>query len=154
MKMKSFLWALGIAILSVNQLQGQSVKEYNDFVRQGIKLTTKELVYGQLDLTDTEEAAFDKVFDPYFEKRSAIAQERLPALVQYTLNAPVMSDEKLKEFNKYLMKTNRKLSRLNKKYYNKSRRVIPVKKATQLFLAEKYLRNQLEVELIEGIFRF
>ena len=132
----------------------QTTQEYKDFLKSGVKLTTKEIVYGQLELSDSEIAAFDKIFDAYFEKRAEIAQERIPVLVDYTLNAPMMNDESLKAFNKYLMQTSNKINKLNRKYYNKSRKVIPIQKATQFFLAEKYIRSEFELQLIESLFSF
>ena len=133
---------------------GQTDQEYKDFLKAGVKLSTKEIVYGQLELSDSEIAAFDNIFDSYFDKRAAIAQERIPVLVNYTLNAPMMNDESLQTFNNYLMKTSNKINKLNRKYYNKSRRVIPIQKATQFFLAEKYIRNEFELQLIESLFSF
>lgn len=135
-------------------VSAQTNQEYKDFLKAGAKLTTKEIVYGQLGLNNSEMERFDKIFDAYFEKRAEIAQERIPVLVEYTLNAPMMNEESLKSFNNYLMKTSRKISKLNKKYYNKSRRVIPIQKATQFFLAEKYIRNEFELQLIQGVFSF
>jgi hypothetical protein len=144
----AFIFA-GITILSA-----QTQQEYEDFLKSGIKLSTKEIVYEELALTPAEVEAFDAVFDAYLEKRGAIAQERLPILAEYALNAPTMSEEALQEFNAYLIKSNKQLSSLNKKYYNKSRKVIPIQKATQLFLVEKYLRNEVEMEMIESLFSF
>lgn len=135
-------------------LIAQTAQEYNDFLKAGIKLSTKEIVYAQLELTPAEVESFDRVFDGYFEKRSAIAKERLPVMVDYALNAPMMNDEALNDFNNYLISTNNKLNRLNKKYYNRAKKVIPIKKATQLFLAEKYLRDEVELLMFEGVFRF
>ena len=143
-----------ILLLCGGLLSAQSTQEYKDFLKAGVKLSTKEIVYGELELTPAEEEAFDKIFDRYFEERRAIAQERIPHLVEYTLNAPMMNEEALNAFNKYLMKTGRKISKLNKKYYNKARKAIPVHEATQFFLIEKYLRSEMELALIEGVFGF
>lgn len=149
-RIATFIFILcGIVLLS-----GQTNQEYKDFLKAGVKLTTKEIVYGQLELSNSEIERFDKIFDHYFEKRAEIAQERIPVLVEYTLNAPMMNEESLKAFNNYLMKTGKKISKLNRKYYNKSRKVIPIQKATQFFLAEKYIRSEFELQLIEGVFSF
>ncbi len=155
MSMKSPKYFLiAFCFLGFAQVMAQTMTEYEDFLKAGVKLSTKELVYAQLDLSEVEVLSFDKVFDSYFEKRSAIAKERLPVMVEYALNAPIMNDEALKDFNKYLIYSNNKINRLNKKYYNKAIKVIPIQKATQLFLAEKYLRNEVELQLIDGLFRF
>lgn len=135
-------------------ISAQTTQEYQDFLKAGVKLTTKEIVYGELELTDSEIAAFDKIFDSYFDKRAQIAKERIPVLVEYTLNAPMMNDEALKSFNKYIMQTANKINKLNRRYYNKSRKVIPIKKATTFFLAEKYIRSEFELQLIESLFSF
>ena len=143
-----------VLLFTCSGLLAQTMDEYKDFLSAGIKLTTKELIYKELELTPEEVANFDAIFDSYFDKRSAIARERLPVLVNYSLNAPMMNEEALREFNKYLMQSARRINKLNNKYYNKARKVIPIKKATALFLAEAYLRNSVENELIEGVFAF
>lgn len=152
--MKLHLFGLIALILGVTAISAQGVNEYEDFLKSGVKLASKEIVYSQLDLTSSEIEVFDKVFDSYFEKRSAIARERLPIMKAFAENASSMSDQDLKEFNAYLIKSNNKLNKLNKKYYNKARRVIPIKKATKLFLAEKFLRNEVELEILKTLFYF
>ena len=152
--MRTLITTFAIILCGIIAINAQTDQEYKDFLKAGVKLTTKEIVYGQLELNSSEIERFDKIFDAYFEKRAEIAQERIPVLVEYTLNAPMMNEESLKAFNNYLMQTSRKISKLNKKYYNKSRKVIPIQKATQFFLAEKYIRNEFELQLIEGVFSF
>lgn len=152
--MRKLITTIALILYGGIIVSAQTNQEYKDFLKAGAKLTTKEIVYGQLGLNNSEMERFDKIFDAYFEKRAEIAQERIPVLVEYTLNAPMMNEESLKSFNNYLMKTSRKISKLNKKYYNKSRRVIPIQKATQFFLAEKYIRNEFELQLIQGVFSF
>lgn len=155
MKFTKFL-TLTITLLFAGTfvVSSQTISEYEDFIKSGVKLSAKELVYQQLDLTPSEIADFDSVFDSYFEKRSVIAKERLPVMVEYASNASQMDDESLKEFNKYLIRSNKKLSSLNKKYYNKARKVISIKKATLFFLVEKYLRNEVEQQIIESVVEF
>ena len=152
--MKTILTTIILILCGSFMICAQTTEEYKDFLKAEVKLTTKEIVYGHLELNDSEIEAFDKIFDSYFDKRAEIARERIPVLVEYTLNAPMMNDEALKSFNKYLMQTANKINKLNRKYYNKSRKVIPIQKATQLFLAEKYLRSEFELELIESLFSF
>ena len=152
--MKTRLTTIILILCGSFMICAQTTEEYKDFLKAEVKLTTKEIVYGHLELNDSEIEAFDKIFDSYFDKRAEIARERIPVLVEYTLNAPMMNDEALKSFNKYLMQTANKINKLNRKYYNKSRKVIPIQKATQLFLAEKYLRSEFELELIESLFSF
>lgn len=152
--MKLRLLTLAVFLLGSQMMSAQKNSEYQDFLKAGVKLGTKEIVYSQLNLTSDEVEAFDKIFDTYLEKRSEIAKERLPIMAAYALNASTMSDEALKEFNAYLIKSNSQLNRLNKKYYNKARRAIPIKKATHLFLVEKILRDEVELEMLVGVFSF
>lgn len=133
-------------------IAAQSTNEYKDLLKSGLKISTKEIVYNQiLLLTPAEQQAFDKVFDTYLEKRAQLAEERIPILKEYALNAKTMSEDELNKFNSYIIKSDKKLNCLNKRYYKKSKRVIPIHKATKLFLVEKYLRNEIELEIIEAM---
>lgn len=147
--MKKIYGLLFIFVLSTALSFGQSAKEYEDFIKSGVRLTTKELIYEALELTEEEEAKFDRVFTQYLDKRQELAKERLPLLVEYAERADRMTPDELWMLNKTLMKNSRKLANLNKKYYNKARRAIPIEKATAFFLAEKYLRNEVEIEIID-----
>lgn len=73
-------------------------------------------------------------------------------MVEYAANKYTMPDDELIAFNAYLIKSNKQLARLNKRFYNKARKVIPIKKATAFFLIEKFLRNEVENEIIDGGF--
>lgn len=150
--MKRRLLSVILIALTASFLQGQTQTDYYDFLKSGIKISSKQIIFNALDLTQSEKENFNKVFDTYFKKRSEIAKERLPILVEYAANKYTMPDDELIAFNAYLIKSNKQLARLNKRFYNKARKVIPIKKATAFFLIEKFLRNEVENEIIDGGF--
>lgn len=133
---------------------GQTRQDYDNFINSSLKLSTKAIVYEQLNLSQTEVEAFDKIFDKYLEKRNTMASERLPVMLDYSINAGNMTSEEINDFNIYLLNTSVKLTKLNKKFFNKAKKVISPKKATQVILIEHYLRSQVESNLIENLFEF
>lgn len=150
--MKRYIILVQITLFISSGLFGQSKDDYDEFLVSTLKLTTKSVVYGELDLTESENSAFDKLFDGYLVKRAEIAKDRLPIMVYYSENSGGMSEARLNEFNQYLMKTGTKIHRLNKKFYNKARKILPVSKVTKLMLVEHYLRNETENFLISAVF--
>lgn len=150
--MKKLLVAVTVA-LSVHFSYAQSEQEYINVVKDALKIELKEHIYGQLNLSPTEEKAFDPLFNQYLKEQGKVSVQKWENFDGYLTLKDQYSVEKLDELNAGIWKANSQQVKLNKKYYKKFKKAIGVEKTTYFFFMKRYLDNAVEHRKLELIAR-
>lgn len=146
--MKKLLVAVTVA-LSVHFSYAQSEQEYINVIKDALKVELKEHIYGQLNLSPTEEKAFYPLFNQYLKDQGKVTQLKWSNFDGYLNLKDQYSPEKLDELNATIWKANSEQVKLNKKYYKKFKKAIGVEKATYFFFMKRYLDNAVEYRKLE-----
>ncbi|MDG3581901.1 MULTISPECIES: hypothetical protein [Galbibacter] len=138
---KLFLIGILLSFITVN---AQDDQDYADLLKSTAKVEVKSFIYDELELTETEENAFNPVFDKYLEESGKISVEKAALFDSYADNMDNYSSDQINTLNKDVLKTDLQKVKTDKKYYNKFVKAIGVEKTTQFFFLKKYLDNIVE----------
>ncbi len=146
--MKKLLVMAGV-VLSVQFSFAQSEQDYANLVKDAIKLEVKTHIYSQLNLSQSEEKAFDPLFEQYLKDQGKVTKIKWQNFDKYLSARDQYSAEKLDDLNQSIWKANSEQVKLNKKYYKKFKKAIGVEKATYFFFMKRYLDNAVEYRKLE-----
>lgn len=111
----------------------------------------KALIERYMQFSDAESAAFWPVYDAYMEKRQALGNDRIKIIGDYARNYANLTDDKAAQLTQTLLTNDLKLTKLEKKYYNKFKKVLSPLRASQFMQMERYLHTSIRNELQEAI---
>lgn len=143
------LLVMAAVVLSVQFSFAQSEQDYANLVKDAIKLEVKTHIYSQLNLSQSEEKAFDPLFEQYLKDQGKVTKIKWQNFDKYLSARDQYSTEKLDELNQSIWKANSEQVKLNKKYYKKFKKAIGVEKATYFFFMKRYLDNAVEYRKLE-----
>lgn len=110
-----------------------------------------ELVNAFMNLSDTEKAAFQPIYDSYESERKALGREKMRIINDYAANYETLTDVKADELTKANLKNNLAFEKLYDKTYNKAKKVLGAKKAAKFIQVENYLQTTIKFEIQDSI---
>lgn len=140
-----------ILVISVN-LSAQSSFKYDVDVIQSIYGKTKtDLVKECMGLSDTDNVAFQKVYDDYETERKVLGQKKIEIINDYGTNYSTLTDIKADELIKATLKNNLDYEKLYNKTYTKAKKAIGAINAAKFIQLEVYLQTTVRVEIQDSI---
>lgn len=120
---------------SVAPAQGpeDNLSAYLQLTDSAIRAKTNEIVSGVMNFTADEGAAFWPVYRKYEFENGKITDQMMAVIRDYKASLDTLDDAKAKELAEKVFQIDAQTVRLNQKYYKEFCKVIPPKRATQLF---------------------
>jgi hypothetical protein len=144
--MKKLILSL-IAICALNFIYAQTVDDYVELVRTQLKADKKVVVAEVLQLQAGEGDLFWPLYDEYNSAMYKIQTKRVQLIKDFAANYETMTPEKADELILKAFSIKQELLALDKKYYPKFKKVIPVTKAATYFQLENKIETLVNAEL-------
>lgn len=149
--MKKLSLILVMAIASFSSYAQSSYKEDVELVQSIYGKSKSDLVRQYMNLSDTQSAAFTKVYDNYETERKVLGQKKLEIINDYAQNYATLTDEKADELAKGTLKNNQDYEKLYSKTYNQIKKAIGAINAAKFIQLEVYLQTVIRNEIQETI---
>lgn len=149
--MKKLSIILVLAIASFSSYAQSSYKEDVELVQSIYGKSKSDLVRQYMNLSDTQAAAFTKVYDNYEAERKTLGQKKLQLINDYATNYATLTDEKADELAKGALKNNQDYEKLYSKTYGQAKKVIGAINAAKFIQLEVYLQTVIRGEIQDTI---
>ncbi len=149
--MKKLSVILVMAIASFSSYAQSSYKEDVDLVQSIYGKSKSDLVRQYMNLSDTQAAAFTKVYDKYEVERKTLGQTKLQLINYYAENYATLTDEKADELAKGTLKNNQDYEKLYSKTYGQMKKEIGAINAAKFIQLEVYLQTVIRGEIQDAI---
>ncbi|OXA79026.1 hypothetical protein SAMN05444397_102258 [Flavobacterium aquidurense] len=149
--MKKLSVILVLAIASFSSYAQSSYKEDVELVQSIYGKSKSDLVRQYMNLSDTQAAAFTKVYDNYEMERKTLGQNKLQLINDYASNYATLTDEKADELAKGTLKNNQDYEKLYSKTYGQAKKAIGAINAAKFIQLEVYLQTVIRNEIQESI---
>jgi len=146
----SFL-LVAMALISCISTLAQDVKNDIQMIQGAWGKEKRELVKEGMNLNTANAEKFWPIYDAYEEERKNLSAERLLIINDYGKNYTALTDEKADELVKRTFDNNASFAKLEKKYYDKLKKVISATEAAKFFQIENYLKVMVSAELQDQI---
>lgn len=133
------------------QLLAQSTNDYIEVVRSVLKTEKKAVIAEVMAFTDDEAKVFWPLYNEFNEKAYIIQSKRIDIIKDFADNYEKMTDEKADKLWLSSMKVKQEMMNLNKQYYKKFKKIIPVGKAAKYFQAENKIAALVDFQLADQI---
>jgi hypothetical protein len=140
-----------IAVLALNFLYAQTVDDYIELVRTQLRADKKVVVAEVLQFQPGEGDLFWPLYDEYNQAMYAIQTKRVNLIKDFAANYDSMTPEKADELVLKMFSIKKELLTLDKKYYPKFKKVIPVTKAATYFQLENKIETLVNAKLAVDI---
>jgi hypothetical protein len=111
----------------------------------------KQVVAGYVHPTESQKAAFWKLWDEYEAKRKENGKVRLELYQEYTAKYTTMTDEQVDTWFKKALEVQTNFDNLIKEYYEKIKEATSTIVAVQFYQAEYFFTNKIRAEILEDI---
>jgi len=138
---------LFIAVFAGAQLMAQTELDYIEIARDVLKTEKKATIAEVMELSKAEADVFWPLYNEYNNKVSVIQNERIKIVMDYAENFEKLTPEKADELWTGSMKVDQQLLKLEKSYYKKFKKILPVKKAARYFQAENKIETLINAQL-------
>lgn len=149
MKKLSIIFIMAIASFSTNAQS--SFKEDVEVLQSVYGKSKSDLVKQYMNLSDTQAAAFTKIYDSYEESRKALGQTKFQLINDYAANYATLTDAKADELAKATLKNHIAYEKLYEKTYSQSKKAIGAINAAKFIQLEVYLQTIIRSEILEAI---
>ncbi|MCI9844679.1 hypothetical protein [Flavobacterium pectinovorum] len=149
--MKKISVILVMVIVSFSAYAQSSYKEDVELVQNIYGKSKSDLVKQYMNLSDTQETAFTKVYENYETTRKALGQTKLKLINDYTINYATLTDKKADELAKETLKNNLDYEKLFTKTYSQAKKAIGAINAAKFIQLEVYLQTVIRNEIQEAI---
>ncbi|MDR7371406.1 hypothetical protein [Flavobacterium aquidurense] len=149
--MKKLSIILVMAIASFSSYAQSSYKEDVDLVQSIYGKSKSDLVRQYMNLSDTQAAAFTKVYDKYEAERKALGQTKLRLINYYAESYDTLTDEKADELAKGTLKNNQDYEKLYSKTYGQMKKELGAINAAKFIQLEVYLQTVIRNEIQDAI---
>lgn len=113
----------------------QTTDDYIEVVRGALKTEKKAAIAEVMNLSEQEAEVFWPLYNEYEAKDYEVQSKRIKIIKDLVKNFDNLSDEKADEMWISHMQYKQELLNLNKKYYKKFKKILPVGKAARFFQA-------------------
>jgi len=138
---------LFIAVFAGAQLMAQTELDYIEVARDVLKTEKKATVAEVMELSKEEADVFWPLYNEYNNKVSEIQNQRIRLIMDYAENFENLNAEKVDEIWTGTIKVKSELLKLEKSYYKKFKKILPVKKAALYFQAENKIETLINAQL-------
>ena len=145
--MKKTLIPLVLFAITSSTINAQSVDDYIEVAREVLKTEKKAAIAEAMQLTDAESTVFWPLYNEYNAKVNKIHDHRVGLIKSYANQYEKMTDAKADAIWLEAMKINTDLAKLEKTYYKKFKKIIPVIKAARYFQAENKIETLINAQL-------
>jgi uncharacterized protein Yka (UPF0111/DUF47 family) len=136
-----------ICILSLMLSQSVLAQNTQEEVRYAIELADaeyKDIVRYNMDFTKQESNDFWPILNEYLNKRDQIFNKEINL---YLKDYTSLNNEQAKDFLKKLLKYEKQMDRLQKKYFKKIMKVIPAKKFLRFVQIDDFIETARDFKL-------
>ncbi|MDL2142795.1 hypothetical protein QQY79_09720 [Flavobacterium tructae] len=149
--MKKISLILIMAIVSFSSYAQSTFKEDVDVVQSIYGKSKGDLVKEYMNLSDSQAAAFAKVYDSYEADRKGLGQTKFQLINDYAVNYATLTDEKADELAKGTLRNHIGYEKLYSKTYTQAKKVIGAINAAKFIQLEVYLQTIIRAEILETI---
>ncbi len=147
--MKKLLFILSL-VFGLSAFAQSSVDEIN-LIQDLYGKSKADVVKEYLDLSDTQAAAFQPIYDKYEAERKALSQQKIKILEDYANNYSTLSDAKATELTAANLKYNQDSEKLLAKTHSKLAKAIGGINAAKFVQLELYLQVTIRAEIQNAI---
>jgi hypothetical protein len=144
--MKKLILVL-ISVFALNFMYAQTADDYIELVRTQLKADKKVVVMEALQLKAGEGDLFWPVYDTYNSAMYAVQTKRVKLIKDFAANYENMTPEKADELVLKMFAIKQELLSLDKKYYPKFKKVLPVTKVATYYQLENKIETLVNAQL-------
>ena len=144
--MKKVMIVVVITLLSI-QSYAQTETDYLEISRDVLKIEKKAAIADIMKLTDDESVKFWELYNEYESKNYTIQNKRIAIIKDFAENYENLSAEKADELLLKAFDFQAEVLKLNKTYYKKFKKIIPIGEAAKLFQALRKIDNLVNAQL-------
>lgn len=149
--MKKLTLVIIMVIASFSSYAQSSYKEDVDVLQSVYGKSKSDLVKEYMNLSDTQSAAFTKVYDNYETERKALGQTKFQLINDYATNYATLTDAKADELAKATLKNNAGYEKLYSKTYGQAKKAVGAINAAKFIQLEVYLQTTIRNEIQNSI---
>ena len=149
--MKRLLFLILIFTISFN-LTGQTSQDEVQLMQSLYGMEKRDIVSEFIELNDSQEKEFWRLYDEYEEKRKGYGKERLRLLSSYVNDYGEVKPQDADNFMKQAIPLRIKNDKLVDSYYKKINSATDPIVAMQFYQIENYLSAAIRMELLEEIY--
>jgi hypothetical protein len=139
------------AFFTASFANAQSNKEEIDLLQAAFGMDKKEAVAEFVKPSETQKAAFWKLYDEYETQRKDLGKQRIELLKQYADQYKTMTGEQADAWTKKVMELQKKTDNLITTYYTKVRTATDGIVALQFYQMENYILSVIRAQLLDQI---
>lgn len=144
--MKKLALVIAIGFLSLQNF-AQTENDYLEISRDVLKVEKKAAIAEIMKLTDIESVGFWELYNEYENKNYLIQNKRIAIIKDFADNYENLSAEKADKLLLEAFDYQTEVLKLNKSYYKKFKKIIPVGEAAKLFQALGKIDNLITAQL-------
>jgi hypothetical protein len=144
--MKKLLLACTVLFLSIVSY-GQTTDDYLEVSRSVLKTEKKAAISEVMELTEAESEVFWNLYNEYNDKLYVIQNKRISAIKEFAANFDNLTDEKTDEIWNLVLDFKSESVKLERQYYKKFKKVLPMGKVAKYFQAENKIEALITANL-------
>jgi len=126
---------------------GQTADDYLEVSRSVLKTEKKAAIAEVMELTESESEPFWNLYNEYNNKLYVIQNKRIKAIKEFAENYDNLTDEKVDEIWNLALDFKSESVKLERQYYKKFKKIIPIGKAAKYFQAENKIEALISASL-------
>jgi hypothetical protein len=139
------------AFFMASLANAQSNKEEVDLMQAAFGMDKKEAVAEFVKPSESQKAAFWKLYDEYESQRKELGKQRIELLKQYAGQYKTMTGEQADVWTKKVMDLQKKTDNLITTYYGKVRTATDGIVALQFYQIENYILAAIRAQVLDQI---
>lgn len=148
--MKKIISLLSALLITIS-IYAQSDDDYIELTRSVLKTEKKAAIAETMELSSAESEVFWPLYNEFNEKLYTIQSKRVNIIKDFAENYETLTDEKADELMISYMGVKQEIMKLNKQYYKKFKKILPVGKAAKYFQAENKIAAIVDFQLASEI---
>lgn len=130
---------------------GQSNKEDVEMIQAMFGKEKKDIVQAYMTIPDSQKDSFWTTYDAYETERKDYGKKRIALIEDYASSFSSLTDEKAIELMNKKMDIYNSYGKLQKKYFDKFKKIIGGRESAKLFQLEDYIENVIRISIQEEI---
>ncbi len=139
---------MALVIFAGTQLMAQTEMDYIEVARDVLKTEKKAAIAEVMELTKEDADVFWPLYNEYNNKMYQIQNEKIKVIMDFAENFENLTPEKADELWTRSMATDQQLLKLEKTYYKKFKKIIPLEKAVMYFQAENKIETLINAQMV------
>jgi hypothetical protein len=139
------------AILLASFSWAQSNKEEVDLLQAAFGMDKKAVVADFVKPSETQKAAFWKLYDEYETQRKELGKQRIALLSEYADQFLTMTGPQADAWTKKVIELQKKTDNLIAVYYGKVKVISDGLVATQFYQIENYILTAIRMQILQNV---